>query len=336
MSGVAHGWASRQRAPTQSTKSLLETLGDCADPELHFAWPSIGFLAERRQLSERQIKRMLRMLVEAKLVVGFNVVDRRTGRTRTSAYWLPVFGPEPSPETIAAYEQKVGGRVSPMSPSEGDMGDTQEGDMGVTPEGDTGVTLTTLNETSELGASDEAPERAQARDGGMTFWDAFDAAWRAVPGPMRKLTELKRARSAWSKASKVHGHERLLAAMVTYADDADIAQRKVLPGFHTWLAEETFVQFLPGDDAALAKAVGKASAPLLDGAPPEVLDAVMRRGEGFARSYLTGARWDGGLKAIRAARQIAADKLNAVVGGDLARLGVTVLGPTPDLFHGGT
>lgn len=130
MSGVALGWVRKQAAPSREVKAMLMFLADNANEQISF--PSKRTLARDIQCSEKTVMRMLADAVEAGLIVRLDVEDRATGRTRTCGYYFPVQGRPPSSEEVAAFEREVGGRVTQVSPWEGDTGVPLEGDTGVT------------------------------------------------------------------------------------------------------------------------------------------------------------------------------------------------------------
>src|SRR5690606_35400191 len=97
----------------------------------YFAFPAVATVAGELQVDERTVQRHLRILEDDHQIIGCDVEDKATGRTRTRAYYFPVEGRGPSAKELKAFELKVGGRVTRVSPWEGDMGVTGEGDTGV-------------------------------------------------------------------------------------------------------------------------------------------------------------------------------------------------------------
>lgn len=118
MSGLALGWARKRSAPSKESKPLLVFLADNANET--FAWPGVETLAADLQCSARTVQRLLKQLVDARLLIRLDVEDRYTGRTRSCGYYFPVHGHGPSAKEIAWFEQMVGGRVTSVSPWEGD------------------------------------------------------------------------------------------------------------------------------------------------------------------------------------------------------------------------
>jgi hypothetical protein len=139
MSGLALGWSKQQLAPCKASKALLVMLADYAD-ELGFAWPKIRTIAGEAQMSERHAQRLLRSLENDGLLLGFDVVDARTGFSRPRVYWFPTTGEHPEIRQLRAFEAKVGAKVV-LAPG---MGDT-----GVTP----GVTIMSPLKTLHLPSS---------------------------------------------------------------------------------------------------------------------------------------------------------------------------------------
>lgn len=72
MSIRALNWAWEQRAGSPTAKAVLAALADMAD-ELHSCFPRIEFIADRVEVSESTIKRVLKQLEQA----GFLHRERR-------------------------------------------------------------------------------------------------------------------------------------------------------------------------------------------------------------------------------------------------------------------
>jgi hypothetical protein len=178
-------WVAKRTAPCPASKSLLLELATWSNTMLRFAWPAVGELAATLQRSERHIKRLLRSLERAHLLAGYDVVDRQTGRTRARAYWFPVDGDLPAEADFRAYEEQVGGRVTRVSPWEGDTGVTLEGDGDVTQEGDTGVTpIVGVDTKGPEGPTQRAREGRQCEGPAADpdpLWAGFEAVERAYP-----------------------------------------------------------------------------------------------------------------------------------------------------------
>lgn len=153
MSGLALGWTRKRRdAPSREAKALLMYLADNANEQT--AWPSKRKLALDVMCSEKTIMRLLADLVEARLLIRLDVEDKHTGRTRTCGYYFPIQGRPPGADEIAAFELEVGGRVTRVSPWEGDTGVPLVGDMGVTGRG---TTVSPLNEPPLEPSGPEGP-----------------------------------------------------------------------------------------------------------------------------------------------------------------------------------
>ncbi|MCW5758277.1 MAG: helix-turn-helix domain-containing protein [Phenylobacterium sp.] len=130
MSGKCRGWAGEQKDAPRELRTFLMVVADYAN-ELGFMWPSVETMADEQGCSGRTIQRLLKKAVEAGLLIRLDVEDRRTGRTRSCGYFFPVKGLGPTGQDIAAFERVSGGRVTAVSPWEGDTGVTGEGDTGV-------------------------------------------------------------------------------------------------------------------------------------------------------------------------------------------------------------
>lgn len=342
MSGRALGWAKRQDAPDRDTKSLLVFLADYVI-DTPFAWPSVATLAGELQVSERTVQRMLPQLVEAGLVVGFEVKDKATGRCRTRAYYFPIDSADPTPAQVRAFEMnagcvltRLGNAASPGEPGEGDSTVTPEGDSGVTGEGDHSVTgrvtaVSPLKEPpSELSDADasstggRASEGAGAEEGG----DAFEDAWAAYPEQGRLGASSQRlGRQAW--ADELAGGAspaRMIAGVGAYAGNRAVWGASGRPkAFHRFLSDGCWAEF-----ADLPAKAGGAARPAGWPGPPEVRGQVVAaRGEGFACSWLDPGLWDG--KAVVARTRIAATRLREALRGS----GVEVLDPQAAAPGGG-
>lgn len=324
MSGLALGWAKKQDAPCAASKALLVLLGDYADED-GFAWPSIARMAKELQRSDRHVKRLLKSLTDCGRLYGFDVVDAGNGRTRPRVYFFPINGEAPSTSALRDYESKIGGRVTPVSPSlTGISINEGEGDTGVTREGDTGVTGRVTRESPlelplypkrDLKISLDA--RATESDAPSES-DAFLAALEAYPSSGRGITDVPAARSAWADmADAAGGEDRLLASVKAFAADPMLKRRDFgAPSLQRWLREERWRAW----PAEIADAPER---PTWSG-PVEVAHAVTRAmGEGARASYLEPSRWDGARRVIVARTGFAADRLREA-GRALRALDVSV------------
>lgn len=325
MSGECFGWAKKQDAPDRNTKTFLAFLGDYAD-EGRFAWPAVGKLAAECQCSERTIQRMLRALERARLLVACEVVDRATGRTRTRAYYFPLDGLEPDAIELRRYGEKVGGRVTLVSPWEGDKGVTGEGDKGVTGR------VTTVSPLNELPLdperADALSERARADEptvqGGAQMDPAAERAFEALveawPTAGLDNTSLPRARVAFAAAlPEVGDPARLAAAGRDYAAEVGRQKRDYPPAsLQSWLERGSWRHRLSKVDVG---------APAWRFNGPEDLRAELlkRAGEAEFRSYIEPSAWTEDPPAIRPKTGIAETWINKNLGAFLADRGVAVV-----------
>lgn len=323
MSGLALGWAKKQSAPCPASKALLVLLGDYADED-GFAWPSIARMAKELQRSDRHVKRLLKSLTDCGRLYGFDVVDAGNGRTRPRVYFFPIGGEPPCASALRAYESKIGGRVTPVSPSLPDISKNEgEGDTGVTREGDTGVTGRVTRESPlelplyperDLTISLDASARAEVDAVG------FDEALAAYPASGRGVTDVQSARDAWAEVvPKAGGVDRLLAAVRACAADPMLKRRDFgAPSFQRWLREDRW-------RAWLGEAEPSSPARIVWTGPDEVASAVASvMGPEARASYFDPARWDGARRAIITRTGYAADRLRSQAGKALRAIGVTV------------
>jgi len=324
MSGAAIGWAKRQTAPCARSKSLLVMLADYAD-ENDFAWPPISMLAGEAQLSERHVKRMLKSLVDACVLLRCEVEDRQTGRTRACAYFFPIHVAEPTAKMVAAYERKVGGRVTQVSPSEGDMGVTLEGDTGV---------MGRVTTVSPLNDPPIEPSEANASSAGVraSEEDPFEIVLGLWPASGLDNTDVAAARSAFAAEAAIVGDpRRLVDAVRAYVTAPETKARTyALPGLDKWLSRQSYRGRLK---AAKAPRLGVVEPDLFaEPVPSDVRGRLEREmGKAWVRSYLDPCRWDGPGRSLIPANGVAATKLAeasallkemSVTLGEVSRKGV--------------
>lgn len=316
MSGLALGWAKKQAAPCAASKALLVLLGDYADED-GFAWPSIARMAAELQRSERHVSRLLKALTEAGTLYGFEVTDAGNGRTRPRVYFFPVDGSPPGDDQLAAYEAKVGGRVTRVSsPPEAD-GDVRD-DTGVRGEGDTGVRGRVTRESSlepPLYPERDLTISLNARAGED---DGFEAAMAAYPDSGRGVTNVTAAREAWALAlTEAGGIERLTAAVRAYAADPMLKRRDYgAPSLQRWLGEGRWRAWTPEGEAQRRSAWDGP-----DNVRSVVADAM---GPGAAASYVDPSAWDPVRRAVVTRTATAADRLRRGAGRALKAIGVSV------------
>lgn len=332
MSDAAKAWAASARTvcPCAGSKDVLKGLAQWAG-ELDFSWVSIGRLAGECQRSDRQIKRLLMKLVEARLVVRYDVFDRLTGRQRTTAYFIPYARSRPDATAIRALEEFLAARVTLVTPSpldgEGDAHDTPRGDADVTGEGVTHVTRgvtpmsplvkETLEDSSEAYASSPGVS-GRAND----VREIVEAIWRIWPEFGRKWSSRKLLTEAIMPilAEGVTG-KRLISAAVAYvADKASWGTSGKPKNCADFYAEGRWENF--GDAAEIAR-LGEEPADLFGfEGPMSVWNAVVSaEGEDFAKSYLRKSIWRDSDATILAASTIAAARLSKIFD-KLERAGV--------------
>lgn len=291
MSGEALGWAKKQVCGGRGPKDVLKTLADYADAN-GFAYPSIATLASECEASERTVQRDLRYLEDQGLLQGFEVIDARTGRSRTRLYWFPMVGDQPSAKMRKAIEAERGARVTWVSPIQGDMGVTGEGDMGVTP----GVTTVSPHKNLFLEPSEADASSAGARD---LVEEAFQATLAAYPVTGLDNTNVPAARTQFViEAEAVGDPMRLAVAAREFADALAAQDRKYpAPKLEDWLARQAYLGRLKvRADVKTSPSPGQARNRFADA---KVRKAVVRElGEGWAVSWLDPCGWDQGKRVI--------------------------------------
>ncbi len=352
MSDIAVTWAKAQDVrdadgeKDRNAKDVLVYLASYSDAHGE-AWAAIDILSYEMAIAARMVQRGL-AAIRCKPGDDRGFIEE-TGRKKLYCGKLyPLYrlrlerGPSNTREALKALrEQAV------AEPSTGDAGDTPSADLGVTPvtpqdathdaTGDTGDTPrgdagdTQIGKLKGKSLVTSSPKSARARGGGkgdssVEFWKIFDAIGFAVPAPMRKITQWTKAKSAYSRLSRKVTPEAMLAAAKRFAADPDVMKREVLPGLEVWL-----VEMLPAwlDDASAVAALPAAPIrpAILADAPDTVREIALSRGDAWARSWLTGAVWDGERQAIICRLQLSADRVTSEIGRELKALGVGVLGP---------
>ena len=310
MSGDALGWAKKQICGGRGPKDVLKTMADYADDN-GFAWTSVARLAFDCEASERTVQRDLRHLEEVGLLRGYAVFDARTGRSRTRLYWFPISADHPTPKMMRSIELERGARVTWVTPSEGDMGDTLQGDMGDTPEGDMGVTgrVTTVSPHKEppieLSEADASSVGARAVD------EAFEALVVAYPAAGIDNTDIPAARTAFAAEVEVVGDPwRIVGAAEAFAADPKTKARTFAPaGLHNWLSRQSYRGRLPAVAQAAGLSEPRAGKAVFEG-PAEVRACLLvEQKEAFVVSYLDPARYDPGGRVVFPHSGPARDKL---------------------------
>lgn len=326
MSGTALGWVKRVKAPCSQSRGLLRVLADYADAD-GFAWPAIATMADEMQLSERMVKRYLRALELAGLVVGFDVIDRATGRTRTSAYWFPVFADAPNERLVQAYERKVGGRVQRHDVPVAELGEgvTHDTLQGVADDMGEGVThdtprvspMTPLEPSLEPAGPNGPTQRERVLE--ASPFDQVFAAWAAVaPGRLARPKVV----GPWAVEAAAAGGDEALAryALRYLAEDPDV-QRGLCLSLDRWLTERRWEAWMVAP-SVVAQLVAAARTPFAG--PAGLREALAAAaGEAKVRSYLDPSSWRAGDGIIETRTGTARDWLRArEFAGLLDRFGV--------------
>lgn len=285
MSGLAMGWAKKRDAPCKASKALLVYLADYADAD-GFAWPAVGRMATELQISERHVKRLLRALEGRRLLIAFQITDAKSGRCRTRAYWFPVEpgdaeDPAPTACALASFAENVGGRVTRVSPWEGDTGVTPEGDTDargrVTP-----ASPYSSTRTSKINHTPRAKPDADCREQAKALWMDRDKA-RVSPGLVDQ---------AWAGAAAAieGGAEKLLEAVRRYLANAGEVKRGHVLQLHRWLIERRYEAWLEQRTDLFASANGN----ILGHLPSDFVSAAKAAvGEDAASAWLGRAQWRG-------------------------------------------
>lgn len=310
MSGTALGWVKRIAAPCAQTRNLLRVLADYANDDL-FAYPALRTMAGEMQLDERQVKRLLRKLEAAGLLIGFEVTDKATRRTRTSVYWFPVFADAPNERLVQSCERTLGGTMKRRQveiepdreggshvPLEGGDHVPGEGGSHVPPRG---VSTSPLEPPLEPAGPNGPTPGERAPEGFEDRASPFDrvfAAWAGVaPGRLSR----PKAVGPWAEAcAKLDELELQRRALRYLAEDPDVQRGRAL-SLDRWLAEERWEAWAAATTAASAL---MAAARTGFAGPPDLRSALVAAfgsdGEGKAGSYLDPSNWNEAGRCIEA------------------------------------
>lgn len=317
MSGLALGWARKRKdAPSREAKACLMYVADNANDQM--AWPSKRTLAEDMMCSEKTVMRLLADLVSAGLLVRLDVEDKATGRTRTCGYYFPVQGRPPLAGEIAAFEREVGGRVTLVSPWEGDTDGTGEGDTGVTGRGTTVSPLyePPLKPESSDELSTGEGEGAQAREILISEIEA------AMPARLASVSDRDAYRAALGDlAAEGVDLADLPGCLGRWAVDPLFLGRKVPVPLEKWLRSGQWRGSLPAADA---EAAGPPE-PSPDATPPslpkDVAGVIYPAG---LATYLGGAEWRDGERLLVCRLGFQADEVRKRARAELFAAGVRV------------
>jgi hypothetical protein len=283
-------------------------------------------MAERLQRSERHVKRLLRALEAAGLLLGFDVIDRQIGRTRASAYWFPIDG-RPSDDAVATYERKVGGRVTPRSPSEGDTRVTLEGDAGVmgrvTPVSPLELPLDPKFANAHLaGACADEPGEG-VEEGPDPLWSGFEAMERAYPAEGLVFTDRAEAWTAYQdQVAAGAAAQDLEAAAAGYGPLLAKLRRTQGPvSLQRFLREGRWRGCL-GDRPQASGAPGSPE-------PLAEVSAAIREAMGpkWPEVLLQDASWDEARRTVVCGSDRRADRLREAMRAKFEDMGVRVEGP---------
>lgn len=320
MSGKAFGWAKEQRCPTRGAKDVLKTLGDYAD-ENGFAYPSVGRLAAECDTSERTIQRDLRALEEAGLLRGYDVLDGRTGRSRTRVYWFPMNGPEPTPAMMKAIETERSGRVTPVSPIRGDASVTGEGDTSVTGRV---TTVSPLYEPLLEPEGTDVPSPSARADEDQ----AFEALVGAYPPSGIDSADIPAARLAFAvEVGQVGDPWRIVEAARSFAADPKTKARTFAVGsLNAWLTKRSYLGRLPAVVTASDAAKGSAGTRTRFACARFRAVVLAAKGEDWVASWLDRCGWDANARTIHPRTSLCATTLRTEIGDLLKSEGVKLEG----------
>lgn len=283
MSLEARNWARRIGGLSIAAKAVLMALADHADAEGK-AWPKLKTLAEITSMTERHVRRQIGVLEGRGLVVREDRFRKDGGQT-SNIYRLAIERPSPS------------GPTPKDSPSQGRR--TLRSELGTPPK------PSSSNEEESAEAADPDTKAA--------FDQVFDA-WKAV-SPAR--LSRPRAWPLWRRFAHRLSPSRLLTAALRYLrEDPDVRRYGMPQGLANWLADEKFEAWMPA-------AVVTASLAPPSSVPAALREAAaLRKGAGWAASWLAPCRYDAIARILYANTAFAAKVIASELGGLLRDLGV--------------
>lgn len=257
MSGRCRGWAGGQRAGSKELKGFLIAVADYANAD-NFLWPAVQTMADELEMSKRTVQRYLKAAVEAQLLVRLDVEDPNTGRTRSSGYYFPIHGRAPTRAEVSRFEEERGGRVTLVSPWEGDSLVRGEGDTCVM--GRVTVVSPPNEPPLEPTGSDEPSPGERAREA------LFEEIEKAIPAKVIAVSRRGEYRAALDElAADGVDLAEMPARIRRWAADPLFTGRKVPVALERWLRDGQWrgyplEQALPLGETAAAPAGPKYSA----------------------------------------------------------------------------
>lgn len=240
-------WAWKARVG--SAKLVLVALADqgsAHDAEDWRCFPSVGYLVDRTELGRATVERHLRYL-DAEGWISRRRQVRPDGKLGIFHYTL-----HRDPEVRTHLKAERSGECPALKMSGGDGAEPALILDAASAQNDVEPALI-LSAQEPLEEPLGEPSDAGAREPGD---DGFEKALSAWPDSGQKRTKLPQARSAWALRSSEIGGDRMLAAVQRCATDPDIAAGDFgWPGLHTWLSDERFRFYLPGDNVGTIPAV---------------------------------------------------------------------------------
>jgi hypothetical protein len=297
MSADAKAWAEAQAqdCPRGAAAHVLQLVASFVDAR-GIGWAAVTELSRRANVSERQVQRCLRQLVEAGLLINTGRFTKQYGQNYP-LYRIPI---ERGFATLAARReverlQKAAGKAAgggdmgvTTSAGGGDMGVTGGGDMGVTPGGDMGVTQASLSPTEPHDAGARAKQAASDGEGCDPAFRRVAAKW-----PEDRFDGPKAWR-AWQAAVERVDPEELARAALGYLSTSGEVKRGFCKTLNRWLEGFAFRSrmgglFEAGGEAAAGSAAARARF------PDEAIRALVAGplGEPWVVSYLDPARLNG-------------------------------------------
>jgi hypothetical protein len=292
MSDEARAWAKRAVGLRIPAKSVLNALAGYADPDGK-AWPKLSTLAQVTGMSERHVRRQLRTLEQAGLLISETRTRETLGGQTSNAYWLALpddelIGERPD-RPVRAARTKLSAPAGQLSPP--------------------------IRTSLEEGCSDEQPGAGEDE---QIFEEVF-AAWSAVD-PYH--TSRPRALAEWQQWAPGIGAARLKAAAMKYLDGDPDIRRTGPKWLHKWLGDEMWRPLLPAINA------GAPVASVVFDGPQEVRTAfASKMGEAWTRAWLDHCHWDACNSAIVAPRSFTANQIRRDVGNLPRTLSIAITGP---------